>query len=331
MKKKETIWPSSNTCCVMRKKLETGLFHAMGAFLRVVDSGSFTAAADQLGLTTAQVSRLVADLETRLGIKLLQRSTQRRVLTDAGRNYAEQCREILGLVGEAETDASGASVQVRGALRMQCMTNFGQHYVAPILADFCARYPGLVVEYGASQDVPDLLARGADVSLYLAESLPSSGMVARRIGTTFSVVCASPAYLAKHGEPQAPVDLLRHACVRLVNPSVTAEWRLTRGGGHVEQLAPRGQVIADTPDLLVDVTMRGAGITLLPLFSVIDQIRAGQLQRVLPGWRSPDIGVYAMFPSRRFIDAKTRAWLDWVQASIAPDLAKDAEFFLNGA
>lgn len=313
----------------MRKKLETGLFHAMGAFLRVVDSGSFTAAADQLGLTTAQVSRLVADLEIRLGSKLLQRSTQRRVLTDAGRNYAEQCREILGLVGEAETDASGASVQVRGTLRMQCMANFGQHYVAPILADFCARYPGLVVEYGTSQDVPDLLARGADVSLYLAESLPSSGMVARRIGTTFAVVCASPAYLAKHGEPKAPVDLAQHACVRLVNPSVTAEWRLTRGGGHVEQLAPRGQVIADTPDLLVDVTMRGAGITLLPLFSVIDQIRAGLLQRVLPGWRSPDIGVYALFPSRRFIDAKTRTWLEWVQETIAPKVADDADFFID--
>ena len=103
-----------------------------------------------------------------------------------------------------------------------------------------------------------------------------------------------------------------------------------RPASHVEQLAPRGQVIADTPDLLVDVTMRGAGITLLPLFSVIDQIRAGHLKRVLPAWRSLDIGVYALFPSRRFIDAKTRAWLDWVQIAIAPSVAKDAEFFLSG-
>lgn len=313
----------------MRKKLESGLFHAMGAFVRVVDSGSFTAAADQLGLTTAQISRLVADLETRLGTKLLQRSTQRRALTDAGRNFAEQCREILSLVGEAETDASGASVQVRGTLRMQCMTNFGQHYVAPILADFCARHPGLVVEYGTSQDVPDLLARGADVSLYLAESLANSGLIARRMGTTFSVVCASPAYLAQHGEPQTPTDLERHACVRLVNPSITNEWRLTQGSGHVEQLLPRGQVIADTPDLLVDVTKRGGGVTLLPLFSVIDQIKAGELTRVLPAWRSPDIGVYALFPSRRFIDAKTRAWLEWVQDSIAPKVDADARFFAN--
>lgn len=311
----------------MRKKLESGLFHAMGAFVRVVDSGSFTAAADQLGLTTAQISRLVADLETRLDTKLLQRSTQRRVLTDAGRNFLEQCREILSLVGEAETDASGASIQMRGTLRMQCMTNFGQHYVAPILADFCARYPDLVVEYGTSQDMPDLLARGADVSLYLAETLPSSSLVARRVGTTFSVVCASPAYLAQHGEPQSPGDLQHHACVRLINPSITSEWRLTQGRGQVEQLAPRGQVIADTPDLLVDVTKRGGGITLLPLFSVIDQIKAGELKRVLPAWRSPDIGVYALFPSRRFIDAKTRAWLEWVQECIASKVDADAAFF----
>jgi DNA-binding transcriptional LysR family regulator len=313
----------------MRKKLDTGLFHAMGAFVRVVDSGSFTAAGAQLGLTTAQVSRLVGDLESRLGTKLLQRSTQRRVLTDAGRNFAEQCREILSLVGEAETEASGASAQVSGTLRMQCMTNFGQHYVAPMLADFCARHPGLVVEYGTSQEVPDLLARGADVSLYLAESLPSSGLVARRIGTTFSVLCAAPAYLARHGAPQTPQALHGHACVRLVNPSITSDWRLTDGSGPIAQLAPRGQVIADTPDLLVDVTARGAGIALLPLFSVIDQIRAGQLQRVLPAWRSPDIGVFALFPSRRFVDAKTRAWLEWVQASIAPRVGDDAKYFLH--
>ncbi|MEN2388545.1 LysR family transcriptional regulator [Comamonas sp. A7-5] len=312
----------------MRKKLDAGVFHAMQAFIRVVDSGSFGAAGQHMGLTTAQISRLVSDLEERLGIKLLHRTTRQRALTEAGRAYAERCREVIGLVQDAEADASGATIRPRGKLRVQCMTNFGQQYVAPALADFCASHPDLVVEYSTSQYEPDLLARGADVSLYLAEALPNSGTVARRIGTTFAVLCASPAYLASHGEPSSPEQLHAHKCIRLVNPSITTEWRLTRGDGQVTKLEPRGQVIADTPDLLTEVAMRGGGLTLLPLFSVIDRIRAGQLRRVMPQWRSPDIGVYALYPTRHFMDAKTRAWLDWIDAVVAPQVEADAAFFL---
>ncbi|MCD2513355.1 LysR family transcriptional regulator [Comamonas endophytica] len=312
----------------MRKKLDTGLLHAMQAFLRVVDSGSFSAAGHQMGLTTAQISRLVSDLEERLGIKLLQRTTRQRALTEAGQAYAERCREVIALVQDAEADASGATIRPRGRLRVQCMASFGQHYVAPALAGFCASHPELVVEYSASQYEPDLLARGADVSLYLAETLQNSGTVARRIGTTFAVLCASPAYLALHGEPGNPEQLHGYDCIRLVNPSITTEWRLTTGDGRVTPLEPKGQVIADTPELLVEVAMRGGGLALLPLFSVIDQIRAGQLKRVLPQWRSPDIGVYALYPTRHFMDAKTRAWLEWVDAVVAPRVQADAAYFL---
>lgn len=317
-----------NEYCAMRKKLDTGLLHAMQAFIRVVDSGSFSAAGHQMGLTTAQISRLVSDLEERLGIKLLQRTTRQRALTEAGQAYAERCREVIALVQDAEADASGATVRPRGKLRVQCMASFGQHYVAPALAGFCASHPELVVEDSASQYEPDLLARGADVSLYLAEALQNSGTVARRIGTTFAVLCASPAYLNLHGEPDNPEQLHGHDCIRLVNPSITTEWRLTTGDGRVTPLEPKGQVIADTPELLVEVAMRGGGLALLPLFSVIDQIRAGQLKRVLPQWRSPDIGVYALYPTRHFMDAKTRAWLEWVDAVVAPRVQGDAAYFL---
>lgn len=314
----------------MRNNLDAGLVWAMQAFLRTIDSGSFTLAAAQMDLTTAQVSRLVADLERRLGTKLLQRTTRKHALTDSGAAYAERCRELLALVDEMEAQARGAGARPRGRLRVQCMTNFGQHYVAPVLADFCAAYPDLTVDYSTSQYVPDLLARGADVSLYLAEALGDSGMVARRLGTTFAVLCAAPAYLARHGTPATPADLRAHACLRLANPSVGPDWRLIDGAandGAVFTLAPRGQVVADTPDLIADVALRGAGITLLPLFSVIDAVRAGRLVRILPGWRSPDIGVYALLPSRHFMDARTRAWLDWVDAHIVPRVAADTAYF----
>jgi DNA-binding transcriptional LysR family regulator len=311
----------------MRKALDGGLLHAMRAFLRVIDSGSFTAAAEQMDLTTAQISRLVSELENRLGAKLLQRSTRLRVLTDVGADYAERCREVIALVDEAEAHASGTNMSPQGRLRVQCMVNFGQHYVAPLMADFCASFPQLSVEYSTSQYVPDLLARGVDVSLYLAESLADSGIVARRLGTTFSVLCASPDYIKRHGEPQTPDDLNQHTALRLVNPSIRPEWNLTDGNGNTQQLNPRGKLTADTPDMVLDVTLRGAGITLLPLFTVIDAVRAGRLKRVLPTWRSPDIGVYALLPSRHYLNAKTRAWLEWVEQRIKPQLKADADYF----
>jgi DNA-binding transcriptional LysR family regulator len=311
----------------MRKNLESGLLHAIRAFLRVVDSGSFTSAAEQMELTTAQVSRLVTDLERRLGAKLLQRTTRYRVLTDTGAEYAERCREILALMDEAEANASGTTSKPQGRLRVQCMANFGQHYVAPMLADFCANYPGVTVDYSTSQYFPELLARGVDVSLYLAESLTDSALVARQLGTTFAVVCAAPDYLDRYGEPGTPADLHHHACVKLVNPSITPEWRLTTGDCPAQDLSLKGPLVADTPEPLLDVALRGAAITLLPLFSVIDAVREGRLRRILPAWRSPDIGIYALLPSRHFMDAKTRAWLEWADTRIAPRLKEDAEFF----
>lgn len=310
----------------MRKNLELGLVHAMRAFLRVVDSGSFTAAAEQMDLTTAQVSRLVVELEKRLSTKLLQRTSRHRVLTEAGAEYSERCREILALVEEAEANASGTASKPKGRLRVQCTASFGQHYVVPILADFCANFPELTVDYRTSQDVPDLLARGVDVSLYLAESLADSGFVVRRLGTTFQVLCASPEYLDRYGQPVTPAELNKHACLRLVNSIMRPEWRLISGDRHAD-LSLKGPLLADTPELLLDVAMRGAGITLLPLYSVIDAIRAGRLRRVLPAWRSLDIGVFAMLPSRHFVDAKTRAWLEWTDRCISPRLRDDAAFF----
>lgn len=319
---------NENNIYLKRKNLEGGLLHAMRAYLRVIDSGSFTAAAGQMDLTTAQVSRLISELEARLGSKLLQRTTRKFALTDIGTDYAERCREVLSLVEEAEVLAAGNNTNPQGLLRIQCMANFGQHYVAPQMAEFCAEYPQLTVEYSTSQYAPDLLSRGVDVSLYLAETLRDSGAVARRIGTTFSILCASPQYLKANGEPQIPKDLHSHACLRLVNPSITPAWRLTNGNDLSMELMVKGPLVASTPEMVLEATMCGAGITLLPLFSVINEIRSGRLHRVLPTWRSLDIGVYSLLPSRQFLSAKTRVWLDWVDKKIAPKVEADATYFL---
>lgn len=322
-----TISSDLTLSCVMRNKLDTGLLHAMRAFVCVVESGSFTSAAERMGLTTAQVSRLVGDLEKRLQAKLLHRTTRQRALTETGDAYLERCREVLALVSEAEAQASGAALVPQGRLRLQCMTNFGQRYVSPLLPAFLRRYPSIQVEYRTSQYVPDLLARGTDVSLYLAAELQDSGLVSRRLGTTFSVLCAAPAYLAAHRALRSPADLTQHPCLQLVNPSVSPVWTLQAARQRFHELAPVGPCIADTPDLLRDAAENGAGVALLPLFSVIDAVRSGRLVRVLPAWRSVDIGVFALMPSRQFVDARTRAWLSFLDEHLVPALKEDARFF----
>lgn len=311
----------------MRKNLDGGLLHAMHAFLKVIDSGSFTAAAEQMDLTTAQVSRLISELETRLGTKLIQRSTRQQALTDIGATYAERCRQVISIVDEAESEVTGTASKPKGRLRVLSMGSFGHHYVFPVMAEFCKNYPELTVEYTTSQYVPDLLAKGVDVSLYLTESLTDSRFVARRIGTIFSVLCASPAYLEKHGKPESPEDLKNHACLRLVNPSITPDWHLLNANGESYQIDIGGQLIADNPELLLDVVQQDMGVALLPMFSALDAVQNGRLCHILPEWRSPDIGVYTLLPSRHFIDAKTRAWLDWVEEYISPRIEMDASYF----
>jgi len=197
------------------------------------------------------------------------------------------------------------------------------------MAEFCQTYPELTVEYRTSQNVPDLLGKGIDVSLYLAESLADSRFVARQIGTIFSLLCASPTYLEKYGEPKSLDDLQKHACLRLVNPSITPQWHLISEKSCSYQIDITGPLIADTPELLLDMVQQDMGIALLPTFTVIEAVRTGRLRRVLSDWRSPDIGVYTLIPSRHFIDAKTRAWLTWVEQHISPKIQSDTDFFYN--
>lgn len=313
--------------CAMRKILDSGVLHAMRAFVCVVDAGSFSQAGAQLGLTTPQVSRLVNDLEKRLQARLLQRTTRQRALTETGVAYLARCRQILDLVAQTEAQAAGAALSLRGRLRVQCMSSFGQHYISPLLPEFFERHPTVQVEYNTSQYLPDLLARGTDVGLYLATELPNSALVSRRLGTTFLILCASPGYLAHNDAPCLPGDLVRHAGLRLVNPSVSAAWKLIGPRGQAYELTPEGPCVSDSPDVLREAAEAGAGIGLLPLFSVIDAVRAGRLVRVLDGWRSPNIGVFLLMPSRDFVDGKTRAWVDFLEERLTPTLEQDAQYF----
>ncbi len=255
-------------------------------------------------LTTAQVSRLVSDLENRLQTKLLQRTTRRLALTSVGERYANECRSILDLVVEAESNAAGAAVQPSG--RFACVVH--DQLREPLRR--AARLPILCAISASDRGntarplyVPDLLAEGVDVSVYLTQRLPDSGLVAQRLGTTFGVLCAAPDYLSRHGMPRHPRELADHACLRLVNPSITSHWELV-DGKNVCTLDPTGPVVGDNPEVVLHSAVSALGIAMLPSYAVLDALRKGTLVHVLPRWRSREIGVFVLIPSKRFLEAK---------------------------
>ncbi len=203
---------------------------------------------------------------------------------------------------------------------------FGNRYVTPLIAAFCVANPRVAIEYNASQNAPDLLADGIDVSIYLASHLPDSALVALKLGRMFSVLCAAPAYLARHGTPRHPNELHQHVCLRLVTSSFTPGWDLENDGARYA-FEPAGPLTGNSAEVILESARQGLGIIMLPAYSVVDDLRRGALVPVLGGWRSPEIGIFALLPSGRFVDAKTRAWIDLLKERLPAALDLDMRFF----
>jgi DNA-binding transcriptional LysR family regulator len=310
----------------MGNELNHGLLHAMSAFVHVLDSGSFTSAAEQMGITKAQVSRLVSMLENRLQSKLLHRSTRRLAATSVGERYAAQCKHIFDLVAAAEGEAGGAAGQAYGRLRVMSMPAFGNRFVTPLVAAYCIANPRVSIEYNSSQSAPDLLAEGIDVSIYLAPYLPDSELVALKLGRMFSVLCAAPEYLARYGTPLHPADLEKHTCLCFVTSSFTACWELESKGERFS-FEPKGPLTGNSAEVMLASARQGLGIIMLPAYSVVDDLRRGTLAPVLAGWRSPEIGIFALLPSGRFVDAKTRGWIDLLKDRLPAAVDRDLKYF----
>jgi DNA-binding transcriptional LysR family regulator len=176
--------------------------------------------------------------------------------------------------------------------------------------------------------MPDLLAGAVDVSVYLAQRLPDSNLVSQRLGATTAVLCAAPRYLWEHGTPKMPTELADRPCLRLVNPSLSSSWELEYGKQLVT-IQPRGPVVGDAAEVVMQSVLEGLGVALLPRHSVVDALRTGALVRVLPKWQSPEIGVFLLTPSRKFLDAKTREWMNLLKVEIPAALERDAALFAN--
>jgi DNA-binding transcriptional LysR family regulator len=298
----------------------------MRVFVRVVEAGSFTAAAQHLNTTTAYASRAVSDLEAHLRTRLLNRTTRRIALTEAGERYLQRCEQILAYVDQAEAEASDAHARPSGKLKVHSMTGFGQHYVVPMISRYQARYPSVQVELTLAQRVPDLLDEGFDVSVVLASDLPDSGLVSQRLGSAFSIACASPAYIEKHGTPHVLSYLVRHTCLQLVTPVLPTEKWIFEGpnGQETVSLGPSTFTV-NVADAMAVAIREGMGLGVLPTSSALPLLRAGTIVRVLPQYTMQELNVCALYPSRQYLDAKIRTWVDFLRDELPATLAADAE------
>ncbi|MBB5419824.1 DNA-binding transcriptional LysR family regulator [Paraburkholderia atlantica] len=295
----------------------------MRVFVRVVEAGSFTAAAQSLNSTTGAMSRAVSELEAHLRTRLLNRSTRRLALTTAGERYLKRSQQILADVDIAEEEASCAHERPTGALRMHSFASIGQHYVLPAISRYRELYPDVTVELTLSQRMPDLFEGSADVAVIGASMLPNSDLVSFPLGTTFSILCASPAYVRAHGAPQEPGDLAHHECLILHTPAFPPhEWTLDGPNGS-ELMEVDGPVHVNIAESLIVAIREGMGIGMVPLYAAISGLRDGTLVRVLPEYTLQKTTVYALYPSRKFIDAKTRTWVEFLRSHLPKVIARD--------
>ena len=282
---------------------------AMASFARVVDEGSFSRAAIRLGLSKSAVSKQVARLEDRLGTRLLNRSTRRLALTEAGARLYERCQRIIAEAEAAEHEAGSMQTDPSGLLRVTTGVSFGQLHLAQHLPALMERYPGLSVELVLNDRIVDMVEEGYDVALRIAE-LADSPLIARRLAPVRRILAASPAYLERRGTPATPGDLQDHSCLGYSLSTGGTVWTLD-GADGVYQHRYHPRMIANNGDSLSRMAAAGLGIVHMPTFILCPYLREGTLVQVLPDHEPRAVALYAVYPPGRPLAAKVRAFIDF--------------------
>ena len=291
---------------------------ALQTFVKVVELGNFAKAADRLNLSTSAVSRQVSDLETHLDVRLLNRTTRRLSLTEAGQSFHEHAVQLLADLDEAEASVRVAATVPKGTLRLTCGVSFGIRYLAPVLADFAAEHPDVAFDLDVSDRAVDLVEEGFDLAVRIG-NLGPQGLVARRLGWTQIVCCAAPRYLAEAPAPETPADLARHRCLSYSNVALPNAWRFIDVAGDVVDVRIDTRHRASNGQMLASLAAAGLGVVYTPDFIVADEIRAGKLVRLLPNYRPPRSPIAAVYPSRRHLSAKVRVVVDYLARRFAAE------------
>ncbi|MDO9415606.1 LysR family transcriptional regulator [Pararhizobium sp.] len=277
-------------------------------FVRVVSSGSMSAAGRLLGLSPAVISKRIKRLEDRLGTRLLQRTTRQISLTEAGQGFYDRVLGILAGVEEAEAFASGRSGQVQGTLRISAPTSFGRMHIAPHLKAFMSAHPDLVINLILSDELVDIVAGGFDLAIRIGD-LSDSSLVARKLAPVRRILCATPGYIAAHGTPKTMDDLTAHTCLPAHNHDT---WKLEGPAGTLTY-RPQGPLITNSSEVIREAVIAGIGIALRSTWDIGPELKTGALIQVLPDWEGPrSLAVSAVYPSRQFLPAKVRSFIDYL-------------------
>ena len=289
----------------------------MAVFVKVVAAGSLSAAARELGSSPAVISRRLAALESRLGVRLVNRTTRTLNLTVEGSRYYEACTRVLADIQEADAEVAAGRVEPRGALKVALPASFGHQHVAPLVPKFAERYPKVELALSLSDRNVNVMDEGFDVAVCIAD-LRDSSLAARRLAPNRRVVCASPAYLAAHGTPRTPEDLAKHNC--LVVSDFTANWEYKTRDGRSTSVRVQGRYACDNWEVLRQWALAGLGIALKSTWDVYRQLEDGSLVVLLPEYTfHSDVAIYAVYPHRRFLPAKTRVFIEFLAESFGPD------------
>jgi DNA-binding transcriptional LysR family regulator len=292
-------------------------FQEMKVFAAVVEAGSFTGATHVLDMSKAAVSRYVGELEERLGLRLLHRTTRKLSPTTEGEIFYARCRELLDNLDEAEAEVTSRSGEATGLLKVNVPVTFGLMHLAPLWPAFLARHPKLAIDITLSDRVADLVEEGFDIAVRIGQ-LSASSLISRKLASTRMVLCASPAYLQRRGAPGRPEELLQHDVISYSLFSTGENWSFKGPDGDVSvKVVPR--VRTNSGDTCRAAALQHQGIILQPTFIVGADLAQGALTEIMPAYRSVELGIHAVYPSRKFVSPKVRLLIDFlVEAFAAP-------------
>ena len=303
---------------------------SMRMFVLVAKTRGFARAAAQASKSTPAVSRAIMELESRLQARLVNRTTRRISLTEAGRRYFQHCVEILAQIDQAEAEAAASSVHPSGRLRVHASTSFGQHVLTPLLSLYSERFSSVAVDLVLGQRLPDIVDEDFDVAIAVISRLSDSSLVSQQLGSIRPILCASADYLASFGNPGSVSDLRAHQCLGLVSPETSSTlWAFEDPELGSFELPGLPKFTVNLPEAMAEAIRAGMGIGMLPIPTALQGLREGTLKQVLPELHLRPYNIYAIYASRHFLDAKTRMLLDFLRETLPGSLERQEEELMS--
>lgn len=291
--------------------------NAVTLFVKVVEAGSFVGAARTAGVPKSTIARRIDELEASLGVRLLQRSTRKSELTDAGRSFYERSRQIVEDIDDAVASVSELQHEPRGKLRFSASMLLGEGYLGPWVVEYMKVYPKVELDMYLSARKVDLLADGFDLAIRVGP-LESSSHIVRKLASAPSHICASPSYLQAHGTPTTTDELREHACIIFSPDRSPQHWQLQNGQGDSVSISMSGNLVVNSHPVALEACLAGQGLAELPALVCCEAIRSGRLVRLLPQWSNTTRCLHALYPSRQHLSATVRTFLDFISQKLSP-------------